>query len=97
MEHKINGNEAEKTMAAALSKPWYYKMESWLVIINIFVLLANILLTYDISYKPSRVREKCIAEAEFAPTATLMSDEMERQTFIDKYYQNCIRRFGVER
>ncbi|GEM_PF-1310885 len=94
---KIEGNEAEKKMAAALSMPWYRKTESWLTVVNILALLLNIFITYGFSYKPSHIREQCIAEAEFTPTATLMSDEMERQKFIDTYYQNCIRRFGIEK
>jgi len=52
---------------------------------------------YWYSYKPNHIREQCLAEAEFTPTATLTVDEMQRQQFIGVYYQNCIRRFGLEK
>lgn len=97
LSSKIEGNEAEKTIAAALNRPWYNKTESWLTIVNIAALLLNIFFTYIFSYQPSHIRKQCIGEAEVTPTATLMSDEMERQKFIDTYYQNCIRRLGIEK
>jgi len=97
LEHKINGTKAEQAIAKEITRPWYRKIESWLTVVNILALLLNIFITYGFSYKPSHIREQCIAEAEFTPTATLMSDEMERQKFIDTYYQNCIRRLGLEK
>lgn len=65
-------------------------------IILIFVLVLGFIF-YWYSYKPSNTRAKCLAEAEFTPTAMLISDEMERQNFLDTYYQNCIRKFGLEK
>ncbi len=94
---KIEGNEAEKTMAAALGKPWYRKIESWLTIVNILALLLNIFISYDFSYKPSHIREQCMTEAEFHPQATATSDDVQRQQFIDTYYQNCLHRLGLEK
>ena len=44
MEHKIEGNKAEQTIARELSKPWYRKIESWLTVVNILALLVNIYL-----------------------------------------------------
>lgn len=94
---KIEGNEAEKKIVLALGKSWYQKVESWLTIFNILALLLNIFITYDFSYRPSHIRQQCIAEAEFDPSATTASDETQRQKFIDTYYQNCLRRFGLEK
>ena len=94
---KIEGNEAEKKIAAALGKPWYFKTESWLTIVNILALLLNIFITYDFSYRPSHIRAQCMAEAEFNPQTSSASDEAQRQQFIDTYYQNCLHRFGIEK
>jgi len=44
LEHKIEGNKAEKEIAAALKKPWYCKVESWLTIVNIIAIAVNILI-----------------------------------------------------
>lgn len=44
MEHKIKGSEAEQKIAEQLSKPWYKKVESWLVVVNIVALVVNIYL-----------------------------------------------------
>lgn len=38
---QIEGNEAQKKMAAALSKPWYKKVEAWLTVVNIIALAIN--------------------------------------------------------
>jgi len=45
MEHKIKGNEAEQAMAKEMRRPWYEKVESWLTIINIVLLIINTLLS----------------------------------------------------
>ncbi len=48
---KIEGNEAEKKIAAALSKPWYQKVESWLTVVNIIALIINTVLLLK-QFKP---------------------------------------------
>ena len=97
MEPRINGTKAEQEIAKAITKPWYHKVESWLTVINILVLLGSISITYWSSSKPSHIREQCLAEAEMNPTAIATADEMERYKFIDTYYQTCLHRFGLEK
>lgn len=65
--------------------------------IALIIILILSFLFYWYSYKPNKTRSVCMAEAEFTPTAMLTADEMDRQKFIDTYYQNCIRRFGLEK
>lgn len=48
LEHKIKGTEAEQTITKAITKPWYKKVESWLIIVNIVALIANIIISISI-------------------------------------------------
>lgn len=41
LESQTEGNEAQKKMAIAMSKPWYHKIEAWLTVLNIIVLIIN--------------------------------------------------------
>lgn len=59
---KIEGNEAEKKMAAAFSKPWYGKVESWLTIVNIIALIIYTVLLLN----QSKSQESTFLSAESA-------------------------------
>lgn len=41
---KIESAEALKIIAKESTKPWYKKVESWLVVINIVALIVNIVI-----------------------------------------------------
>ena len=42
MEPAIKSKEALETMASVASRPWYKRVDSWLVVINIVALIVNI-------------------------------------------------------
>ena len=42
MEHKINGTKAEQAIAKEMTKHWYQKIEAWLIIANILLLMVNV-------------------------------------------------------
>jgi hypothetical protein len=41
---KIESAEALKTIAKESIKPWYQKVESWLILVNIIALIANMVI-----------------------------------------------------
>jgi hypothetical protein len=45
MEHKIEGNRAEREIAEIMKRPWYRRIENWLTLANIVALIINIVLT----------------------------------------------------
>lgn len=47
LKSKIEGTEAEKTIAKEISKPWFKKIESWLSIVNIIALIINTILLLE--------------------------------------------------
>ncbi len=51
---------------------------------------------YWFSYKPKQIREKCYAEAEFDQRAITNPDDASRSRFINQYYSDCLKRFGVK-
>ena len=61
------------------------------------VAVAGLLAFYFLYYKPAQIRANCFAEAEFSLSAIKITDDAERQQFIDGDYRNCIHRFGLEK
>jgi len=59
--------------------------------------VAGLLTFYFLTYKPAQIRANCVAEAEFSLSAIKITDDAERQQFIDGDYRNCIHRFGLEK
>ncbi len=46
-------------------------------------------------YRPTKIKEKCSAEARFDKRADfLIGDEYEK--FINNYYDDCLMRFGLK-
>ena len=70
-----------------------------IIILSLLVLILSIWIININVYglRPSRIRQQCFAEAEFDTRADLEFDETKRQEFIDTYYKNCLRRFGVDK
>lgn len=96
MEPRIVGTKSEQAIAAAMTKPWYQKIESWLIVANIVALIVNTLLIFRGTSSPSNIRAQCFAEAEFTPQAINTADDAQRYKFIDEYYKSCLHRMGVE-
>ncbi|OGN05789.1 MAG: hypothetical protein A2831_02490 [Candidatus Yanofskybacteria bacterium RIFCSPHIGHO2_01_FULL_44_17] len=71
--------------------------ERWLKV-GIVLVIALVLgaAFYWFQYRPSKIRSRCLAEAEFLPAALLSKDRNEREDIIDDYYINCLRRFGLK-
>lgn len=97
LEAKNIGTKSEQAIAKEMAKPWYLKVESWLVIVNILALIVNIFITYWHPLSSTRIREQCLVEGELNPTAVSISDDSSRFKYIDDYYKNCLHRFGLEK
>ena len=69
-------------------------MRKYYIIITAVIILS--FLFYWYSYRPSKIRSACLAEAEFN-RFNIYANDKERQQFLDDYYKNCLRRFGLER
>ena len=68
--------------------------KTYITLAVIFVILAFAF--YWFEYKPTKIKERCSAEARFDIRATSENDDGKRQTFINSYYADCLMRFGVE-
>jgi hypothetical protein len=53
---------------------------------------------YWFSYKPTKIRERCLAEAEFNPylIANPALETKSRQEFIEREYSLCLHRWGIK-
>lgn len=51
---------------------------------------------YWFSWRPSKIKERCFAEAEFDGKTLTAKSDIERQSSLDNYYGNCIKRFGLK-
>ena len=50
---------------------------------------------YWYEYRPTKLKERCSAEARFDTRAdSLIGDEY--QNFINNYYEDCLMRFGLK-
>jgi len=66
--------------------------------IGIIILAVIILgfLFYWYEYRPTKIKERCSAEAHFDISAVLEPDYNKRQEFINNYYNDCLMRFGLK-
>ncbi len=59
------------------------------------LIIAGISAFYWYEYRPTKIKEKCSAEARFDRRAdSLIGDEYEK--FIINYYDDCLMRFGLK-
>ncbi|MFA6096839.1 MAG: hypothetical protein WC788_04390 [Candidatus Paceibacterota bacterium] len=66
--------------------------ENWFKLV---ILLTVLGLFYWYEYRPTKIKEKCSAEARFDRRAdSLIGDEYEK--FINSYYDDCLMRFGLK-
>jgi len=62
-----------------------------IILVLIFVLGAF----YWFEYRPTKIKERCSADARFDTRAdTLFGDEYQK--FINDYYDDCLMRFGLK-
>ena len=65
------------------------------------ILLALVILGfafYWYEWRPSKIRERCFIEAEF--NGLVMTSIHEPEIYyknLNNYYQNCLKRFGLEK
>lgn len=65
----------------------------WWVIILILLIGSAF---YWFQWRPSQIKQRCYAEAEFDKRADLELDDTKRQEFINAYYEDCLMRFGLK-
>lgn len=61
--------------------------------IIILVLILILGAFYWFEYKPTKIKERCSAEAHLDPRAT---GDIFGQSFINNYYNDCLMRFGLK-
>lgn len=52
---------------------------------------------YWFQWRPTQIRQRCFTEAEFDKRATNESNDIARREFINNYYDECLKRFGLEK
>ncbi len=67
------------------------------VFIGVIILFLTAGFFYWFSYRPEKIRANCLAESEMNPTTISISNDVDRQTYIEAGYKNCIRSFGLEK
>ncbi len=73
-------------------------MQTKTILVAVLAVLVIILgAFYWYSWRPTQIKQRCYAEAEFDKRATFENDDSKRQEFIDVYYKDCLLRFGVEK
>lgn len=65
-----------------------------------FIILIGLVILgfafYWYEYRPTKIREKCFAEAEFDQVAKGKYIGVYERTLIDRYYSDCLMRFGLK-
>lgn len=60
----------------------------------IFVIGASLFYWYE--WRPINIKERCYAEAEFDQASLNQSDDILRNILINRYYEKCLKRFGIK-
>ena len=64
--------------------------------IIVLIVLALCFLFYWYEYRPTKIKERCSADAHFDFRAVGELDDVKRQNFINEYYNDCLMRFGLK-
>lgn len=72
-----------------MSKKQYLGLMGLLVFMGAFAF-------YWFSYRPMQFKQMCFAEAEFDRRALNEPNDNKRQEFINGYYNDCLKRFGIK-
>lgn len=67
-----------------------------IAIILIIILFVIGFVFYWYEYRPTKIKERCSAEAHFDIRAISESSDTKRQEFIEIYYNDCLMRFGLK-
>lgn len=51
---------------------------------------------YWYAWRPTEIKERCYAEAEFDQRALSEANDNARRNFINGYYDDCIKKFGID-
>ena len=70
-------------------------MKSKIILVVIVVALLGGVF-YWFQWRPTKIKERCSAEAHFDIRAISESDDNKRQEFINTYYNDCLMRFGLK-
>jgi hypothetical protein len=62
----------------------------------VLLLLAGASAFYWYSLRPAKIKERCYAKAEFDPRAVSEPSDLLRRAFINNYYDDCLKRFGIK-
>jgi hypothetical protein len=62
----------------------------------VVLLLAGAFAFYWYSWRPARIKGRCYAEAEFDPRVNKETSDLSRRAFINNYYDDCLKRFGIK-
>lgn len=73
--------------------------ENWFKVSILLILgFAGSTVFYWNEWRPSKIRERCYAEAEFDKRSWQFNlNDEARNKFIDGYYWGCLKRFGLEK
>lgn len=64
------------------------------IILIVLVILGFIFYWYE--YRPMKIKQQCSADAQFDQRATMETNDLKRQEFINMYYDDCLMRFGLK-
>lgn len=67
-----------------------------IIIVLSFLTIVGGGLFYWYEWRPNQIKQRCSAEARFDTRATLEFDDIKRQEFINRYYEDCLMRFGLK-
>ena len=70
------------------------KNQLTIIILALVVILGIAFYWYE--YRPSQLKQQCSAEARMDSRAISESDDIKRQEFINRYYDDCLIRWGLK-
>lgn len=71
-------------------------MKKIYTIIILLILFVVGFAFYWYSYRPTKIKQQCSAEARFNHNVISESNDIKRQDFINMYYEDCLMRFGLK-
>lgn len=66
----------------------------WPIILLAVAILGGLFYWYE--YRPSKIKGGCSAEARMDMRAISEGDDVKRQDFINRYYEDCLMRWGLK-
>lgn len=76
-------------------KNWF--KNNWFKLFILVVIIVIITGTfYWFECRPTQIKQRCYAEAEFDRRVVLEFNDTKRQEFMNAYYEDCLMRFGLK-